>query len=148
MWSGARRFVVDNHLTMVEVLHADALATDLPGQTFDLAIPRLVLIGVLDPEPLVKEMGRLVPPGASLPDMSRTRRIARRSLPPRPNTSSPSSEHLCANHGWIVPSAPELPRMLRHVGLVEVRVNLGFTCILRVTGVALTLLEFIENVRG
>jgi ubiquinone/menaquinone biosynthesis C-methylase UbiE len=54
----ARSFVADCHLTNVEVLHADGRKTGLPGQSFDLATARLVLVNIPQPEGLVQEMVR------------------------------------------------------------------------------------------
>ena len=42
----AQRFVAENRLNNVEVLHADALKTELPNGSFDLAMARLVLVNI------------------------------------------------------------------------------------------------------
>ena len=59
----ARRFVADRGLTNVEVLQADATATELPAASFDLVHARLVLVNVPDVEAVVREMVRLARPG-------------------------------------------------------------------------------------
>jgi SAM-dependent methyltransferase len=145
----ARRFVADNHLTNVEVLHADARATDLPGQTFDLATARLVLSGAPDPEQLVKEMVRLVRPGGVVA-LHESDATTQRYDPPLPaQTRLLQVLNTCAEmYGMDRAIGPKLPRVLRHAGLVEVRVNPGVHVYPPGHGRRFTLLEFIENVRG
>ena len=59
----ARAFVSHRQMGNVEVRHADAKATGLPRNTFDLATGRLVLVNVPEPEAIVAEMAALVRPG-------------------------------------------------------------------------------------
>ncbi|MFN0313452.1 MAG: methyltransferase domain-containing protein [Burkholderiales bacterium] len=59
----ARQHIVQARLNNTEVLQADARATGLPPESFDLATARLVLVNVPAPGQIVAEMVRLVRPG-------------------------------------------------------------------------------------
>jgi SAM-dependent methyltransferase len=59
----AKQFVKEKGLANVEILRADAKATGLPRESFDLAHARLVLVNVPEPERIVREMVELVRPG-------------------------------------------------------------------------------------
>jgi SAM-dependent methyltransferase len=59
----ARRFVAEQGLANVDIVHGDARNTGLPKAAFDVATARLVLVNVPQPEQIVAEMVRLVRPG-------------------------------------------------------------------------------------
>jgi len=59
----AQRFVDEQALENVEVVHRDATATGLPGASFDLVHARLVLVNVPYVDAVVREMVRLARPG-------------------------------------------------------------------------------------
>lgn len=59
----ARKFIVENNLGNVRVLHADARQTGLPRGELDFATARLVLVNIPHPEEVVSEMAALVRPG-------------------------------------------------------------------------------------
>lgn len=145
----ARRFVTDSHLTNVEVLHADARATELPGQTFDLVTARLVLSGAPNPEQLITEMVRLVRPGGVVA-LHEADATTQRYDPPLPaQTRLLHVLNTCAEMDGIDRAiGPKLPRMLRHAGLVAVRVHPLVHEYPPGYGRRWNLLEFVENVRG
>jgi SAM-dependent methyltransferase len=61
--AAARQFAADRGLDNVEVIQADAKATQLPRASFDLVHTRLVLVNVAEPERVVDEMVALARPG-------------------------------------------------------------------------------------
>jgi len=58
-----RRSCKELDLSDVEIVEADATATGLASDTFDLVHTRLVLVNVFDPDRVLAEMLRLVRPG-------------------------------------------------------------------------------------
>jgi len=64
--AGARSFVADNRLDVVEIVEGDAYRTGLPAASFDLVHVRFVLAPVGRDEALLAEMLRLVRAGGSL----------------------------------------------------------------------------------
>jgi 2-polyprenyl-3-methyl-5-hydroxy-6-metoxy-1,4-benzoquinol methylase len=62
----SRTYVAEQGLTNVEVRRADASATGLPRNWFDIAHMRLVLVNVPAPESFVEEMVALVRPGGMI----------------------------------------------------------------------------------
>ena len=145
----ARRFVADNRLSNVEVMHGDARATGLPNAAFDAATARLVLVNVPSPEQIVAEMVRLVRPGGAVA----------------------LHEADCIGHQMCDPPLPawtrlfqllntyaemngidrfigrKVPRMLRQAGLVDVRVNPLLHVYPPGHERRMVPLEFVENVR-
>jgi ubiquinone/menaquinone biosynthesis C-methylase UbiE len=59
----AREFAASGGLGNVEVIHADARDTGLPGRSFDLVHARTLLVTIPDPAEVVAEMVRLTRPG-------------------------------------------------------------------------------------
>jgi SAM-dependent methyltransferase len=62
----ARRLVADRGLENVTPIHGDARSSGLPGDYFDLATARLVLVNVPQPEEIVAEAVRLTRPGGTV----------------------------------------------------------------------------------
>ena len=60
---GARAFVADNKLANVEIVQADAFASSLPDNSFDLAHVRFLFAPVGRDEQLMNELWRLTKPG-------------------------------------------------------------------------------------
>lgn len=59
----AQRSIAERGLGNVQLIHADAAATGLDAESFDLAHARLVLVNLTSPHPVVAEMARVVRPG-------------------------------------------------------------------------------------
>jgi SAM-dependent methyltransferase len=122
--ASAQKFAAEAKLANVQVVQADGRDTGLPAASFDLATARLVLVNVPKPEQIVAEMVRLVRPGGIValhePD-STTQRFD----PPLPAMArvqqllSASAER----SGVDRTIALRAPRLLRELGLVDVRVN-------------------------
>ena len=122
--ASAQKFAAEAGLANVQVVQADGRDTGLPAASFDLATARLVLVNVPKPEQIVAEMVRLVRPGGTValhePD-STTQRFD----PPLPAMArvqqllSASAER----SGVDRTIALRAPRLLRELGLVDVRVN-------------------------
>jgi ubiquinone/menaquinone biosynthesis C-methylase UbiE len=145
----AQRFVTDNRLTNVKVMHGDARATGFPDAAFDVATARLVLVNVPNPEQIVVEMARVVRPGGIVV----------------------LHEADCIGHQMCDPPLPawtrlfqllntyaemngidrfvgrKVPRMLREAGLVDVRVNPVLHVYPPRQERRMVLFEFVENVR-
>ena len=144
----AQRFVADNRLTNVEVLHADARSTGLPEGAFDLATARLVLVNVPQPEQLVAEMVRLVRPGGVVA-LHEADSTAQRCDPPHPaQTRLLEVLNTYAELNGIDRSIGlRVPRMLRDSGLADIRVNPVIHVYPPAHSRRMLLLEFVENVR-
>ena len=145
----AQRFVADNCLTNVQVMHGDARATALPNAAFDVATARLVLVNVPSPEQIVAEMVRLVRPGGvvALHDadcighqMCNPPLLAWTRLFQLLNTYAEMN-------GIDRFVGRRVPRMLREAGLVDVRVNPLLHVYPPGHERRMVLLEFVENVR-
>ena len=145
----AQRFVADNRLTNVQVMHGDARATGFPNAAFDVATARLVLVNVPNPEQIVAEMVRVVRPGGVVA----------------------LHEADCIGHQMCDPPLPawtrlfqllntyaemngidrfvgrKVPHMLRKAGLVDVHVNPLLHVYPPRHERRMVLLEFVENVR-
>ena len=59
----AQRSIAERGLANVKLIHADAAATGLDAESFDLAHARLVLVNLTSPQRVVAEMARVVRPG-------------------------------------------------------------------------------------
>jgi SAM-dependent methyltransferase len=59
----ARRVLTPRGLSHVRLVHADARATQMPENSFDLVHERLLLMNLASPQDVVKEMVRIVRPG-------------------------------------------------------------------------------------
>ena len=145
----ARKFVVDSHLTNIEVLCLDGRETGLPEASFDLATARLVLVNVPKPEMILKEMVRLVRPGGAValhePDAT-TRRID----PPHPAQARLLQllDIYAEMNGIDKTIGLKLPRLLREAGLVDIQVNPLVHISPPGHGRRMLSLEFVENIRS
>ena len=144
----ARRFIAERHLTNVEVLHEDGRGTGLPGQSFDLATARLVLVNVPQPLGLVQEMVRLVRPGG-LVALHEAESTTQRCDPPHPaqtrllellNTSA-------AMDGIDRTIGSKVPRLMREAGVTDIRVQPWVHAYPVGHGRRMLLLDFVENAR-
>ncbi|HEX7427057.1 MAG TPA: methyltransferase domain-containing protein [Mycobacterium sp.] len=61
-----RRFVREQGLANVEIIHGDARSTGLARDSFDLVTSRLVLVNIPQPEEIIAEAVALVRPGGSV----------------------------------------------------------------------------------
>ena len=144
----ARRFVAEGRLTNVEVIDADARSLDLPDRAFDLATARLVLTNVPRPEEIVAEMVRLVRPGGF---------IALHEPDPTTNRCDPPLDAqtrllqilktYAELNGIDRSIGLRVPRMLRELGLVDVRVNPLIYVYPPGHGRRMLVLDFVENAR-
>ena len=145
----AEQFVADGDLGNVQVLHGDARATGLPKGTFDLAMARLVLVNVPDPEQIVAEMVRLVRPGGivALYEADCIGQVV--GDPPLPAWTRlfqllNAYAELNGIDRFI---GRRVPRLLRQAGLVDVCVNPVLHVYPPGHGRRMIMLEFVENVR-
>jgi len=145
----ARRFVAENHLANVQVLHIDARATGLSEGAFDLATARLVLVNVPQPQQILAEMVRIVRPGGIValhePDST-----TQRCEPPHPaQTRLLRILDAYAELNGIDRSVGlKVPRMLRECGLADVHVNPLVHVYPPNHGRRMLVLEFVENARS
>jgi SAM-dependent methyltransferase len=142
----ARRYVADAHLTNVEVLHADGRATGLPGQSFDLATARLVLVNVPQPEVLVREMVRLVRPGGVIALHEADSSTQRCDPPHDAQTRLLEMLNTSATMDGIDRTiGPKLPRLMRAAGLMDIRVQAWVHAYPLGHGRRMLLLDFVQN---
>ena len=145
----ARQFVSDSHWTNVDVLVADARATGLPEKTFDLATARLVLVNVPRPEEIVAEMVRLVRPGGVIALHEPDSTTQRCDPPIAAQTRLLQILDTYAEMNGIDRSIGlRVPRMLRELGLIDVRVNPLVHVYPPGHGRRMLVLEFVENARN
>lgn len=145
----ARKFVADSHLMNVEVLDADARAVGLPERTFDLATARLVLVNVPRPEEIVAEMARLVRPGGVIALHEPDSTTQRCDPPLAAQTRLLQILNAYAEINGIDRSIGlRVPRMLRDLGLFDIRVNPLVHAYPPGHGRRMLLLEFVENARS
>jgi SAM-dependent methyltransferase len=144
----ARRYVADSHLTNVEVLHADGRATGLPGQSFDLATARLVLVNVPQPEVLVREMVRLVRPGGVVALHEADSSTQRCDPPHGAQTRLLEMLNTSATMDGIDRTiGPKVPRLMREAGLMDIRVQAWVHAYPPGHGRRMLLLDFVQNAR-
>ena len=144
----ARHLVAEDGLTNVEVLDADARRLDLPERTFDLATARLVLTNVPRPEEIVREMVRLVRPGGFIALHEPDPTTFRCDPPLAAQTRLLQVLNTYAELNGIDRSIGlRVPRMLRELGLLDVRVNPLVHVYPPGHGRRMLLLDFVENVR-
>lgn len=119
----AQRFIAENRLTNVEVLHADARKTNLPGGSFDVATERLVLVNIAKPEQIVAEMVRLVRPGGVVA-LHEADLIARIYDPPLAAWERLTRllDTYAEMTGIAWSTGRQVPRMLREAGVQDIRV--------------------------
>jgi SAM-dependent methyltransferase len=121
----ARRFVGEQGLVNVDIVHGDARATGLPNASFDAATARLVLVNVPQPEQIVAEMVRLVRPGGMVA-LHEADCIGHQMCDP----PLPAWERLfellnryAERHGIDRFIGRKVPRLLRQMGLRDVQVR-------------------------
>jgi len=144
----AETFVRTQGLETVTIVHGDVVGNELPKGSFDLAHERTVLTNVPDPEVALGAMVELVRPGGVVacqdPDQS-----ARVCDPPHPAWDRLTELLFEAwrRNGADPFLGRRLPRMMRHVGLKNVAVNLYAM----ETGIGhprrFNLLTFVDNMR-
>ena len=145
----ARRFISNTHLTNVEVLDANARAVGLPERTFDLATARLVLVNVPRPEEVVAEMVRLVRPGGAIALHEPDSTTQRCDPPLDAQTRLLQILSMYAEMNGIDRAIGlRVPRMLRELGVIDVRVNPLIHVYPPGHGRRMLLLEFAENARN
>ncbi len=120
----AAQTVAERGLANVELLTADAAATGLPRDSFDLAHTRLVLMNVPDADAVLDEMVALVRPGGTVAvqDVDWVSRICE---PPHPAWDRIKSlvDQLWRTNGMDVRLGRRLPGMLRRRGLTDLGVD-------------------------
>ena len=145
----ARRFVADHGLANVEVREGDARATGLAPASFDLATARLVLVNVPEPEEIAAEMVRLVRPGGWValhePDVS-----TQRCDPPLPASDRLLEllNEYARRNGIDRAIGVRAPRLLRDLGVRDVRVHPLVHVYPLGHGRRFLWVEFVENVRA
>jgi SAM-dependent methyltransferase len=142
----ARHFVAEGRLANVQVLDTDARSLDLPERTFDLATARLVLTNVPRPEEVLAKMARLVRPGGFIalhePDPTTNRCDPPLSAQTRLMEILNSYAELSGIDRSI---GLRVPRMLRELGLLDIRVNPLVHVYPPGHGRRMLVLEFVEN---
>jgi SAM-dependent methyltransferase len=145
----ARRFVAENRLTNVDVMHGDARATGFPSAAFDVVTARLVLVNVPHPEQIVAEMVRLARPGGVVA-LHEADCIGHQMCdPPLPAWTRLFQllNSYAEMNGIDRFIGRRAPRMLRKAGLVDVRVNPLLHVYPPGHERRMVLVEFVENVR-
>ena len=108
----------------MEVRQANAAATGLPRESFDLATARLVLVNIPEPEKIVSEMVALVKPGGVVA-LHEADWIAHVCDPPIPawDRLRQVLDAYSRAKGMDLYIGRRIARILRNAGLVDVRVN-------------------------
>lgn len=144
----ARHFLAESRLTNVEVLEGDAHSLDLPDRTFDLATARLVLTNVPRPEKVVAEMVRLSRPGGFIALHEPDPTTSRMDPPLDAQIRLLQILNTYAELNGIDRSIGlRVPRMLRELGLLDVRVNPLVHIYPPGHGRRMLWLDFVENAR-
>ena len=120
----ARELVEKRGFGNVEVLHGDARSTKLKKASFDLVTARLVLVNVPNPEQIVSEAEALACPGGTVA----FHEIDWLGVVCDPPESAWTAlvelfKTYTEANGIDLFIGRKLPRLLRHVGLIDVRVN-------------------------
>jgi ubiquinone/menaquinone biosynthesis C-methylase UbiE len=120
----AARFAAERGLTNVAVMTADARATGLAPDSFDLVHARTLLVNVPRPAEIVAEMARLARPGGWVVAMEPDTEYAL-CYPPHPAFSRISEIYAQAarRNGADPVIGRRVPEMLREAGLDEVGVG-------------------------
>lgn len=120
----AARFTAERGLMGVQVLTADARATGLPPESFDLVHARTLLVNVPRPAEVVAEMARLARPGGWVVAMEPDTEYAL-CYPPHPAFSRISEIFaLAARRNGADPLiGRRVPELLRQAGLDQVGVG-------------------------
>jgi ubiquinone/menaquinone biosynthesis C-methylase UbiE len=118
----AQMLLSERALTSVKVVHAEALDTGLPDESFDLVHARLVLLHQRDPRPLLEQMVRLARPGGwvAVQELDAVSFVCE---PPHPAWTRLWEVTLTVTgeFGIDVHLGRRIPSMLRAVGLEEVQ---------------------------
>jgi SAM-dependent methyltransferase len=124
MLAHAQRTITERHLTNVKLLHADAAATGLPSDAFDLAHERLVLINHPKPQHVVGEMVRVVRPGGYVA-VQNVDWIVWTCEPPHPAWDQLRGAVSALRTGAGLNSfiGRRLPTLLRNAGMIDVQVD-------------------------
>lgn len=120
----AQRFIAEEHLTNVQVIHRDARDTEFASESFDMATARLVLVNVPQPQAIVNEMVRLVRPGGviALHEAEATTQRYDPPLPAQERLLKILNEYAALN-GIDRAIGIKVPGMLRAAGVVDVQAN-------------------------
>src|SRR5215469_554497 len=115
--AAARAFSGERKLGNVQIVHADARHTGLPGGTFDLVHTRLVLVNIPRPDQVVAEMARLAKPGGHIAALEAD--ILGLCYPPHPALNRVTELVLTAyQHDGADPQlGRRLPHLFRSAGL-------------------------------
>lgn len=144
----ARKFVAENNLANVRVLHTDARQTGLPRGELDLATARLVLVNIPHPEEVVAEMAALVRPGGVVA-LHEVDWVANACDPPLPAWTRLNQLMIdfAAVNGNDLYIGRRLPRLLREAGLTDVQVKPLIHVPELGHGRRMLLLDLVENLR-
>jgi len=120
----AREFLAERRIDNVEVRQGNAADTGLPRESFDMATARLVLVNIPDPEKVVSEMVALVRPGGvvALHEADWLPHVCDPPLPAWDRLMKVLDSY-SRNKGMDLYVGRRIARILRHAGLVDVRVN-------------------------
>ena len=107
----------------MQIVHADARHTGLPGGTFDLVHTRLVLVNIPRPDQVVAEMARLAKPGGHIAALEAD--ILGLCYPPHPALNRVTELLLSAyQHDGADPQlGRRLPHLFRSAGLDSIGVE-------------------------
>jgi len=121
--AAARAFSWEHKLGNVQIVHADARHTGLPGGTFDLVHTRLVLVNIPRPDQVVAEMARLAKPGGHIAALEAD--ILGLCYPPHPALNRVTELLLTAyQHDGADPQlGRRLPHLFRSAGLDSIGVE-------------------------
>ena len=118
--AAARAFARENALANVQVIHADARRTGLPGAAFDLVHTRMVLVNISRPAEVVAEMARLARPGGWVAALEADAHGV--CYPPHPDLDRLTELLIAAvRHDGADPQlGRRLPHLFRDAGLADV----------------------------
>lgn len=122
--ASARKYVAEQQLLNVEVVHGDARATNFPKASFDVVFCRLLLVNVPRPEQVVEELVSLLRPGGIIASHEAD------YLPHRCDPPCPAWDRLfeifqaySQAKGVDLFVGRKIHRMLRDAGIVKLQVN-------------------------
>jgi ubiquinone/menaquinone biosynthesis C-methylase UbiE len=117
----ARDLLADRRLDNVQIIQGDATKTNFPGESFDIAHERLLLIVVPEPQKVIGEMIRLVKPGGivALEDVDNCSWVCDPPHPAWPKLYK-TFETLYRQEGKDPNIGRRLPRLLNEAGLENV----------------------------
>jgi SAM-dependent methyltransferase len=120
----AREFLFNRGIKNVEVRQGNAADTGLPRNNFDMATARLVLVNIPEPEKIVSEMAALVRSGGvvALHEADWNSHVCDPPLPAWDRLKHALVRYSEAK-GIDLYIARRIARMLRNIGLVDIRVH-------------------------